>query len=163
MNFYIIFCYYFIYYYPQINVIFHLFIFIITDSPVRRKSNFFHQVLKRSKSTGTNCILRNSYVNFENIYGVRIVHRRTKEQNKGDGFCIGIAILIYERQSNNKLRENNLTFANPCLDICKRWVEEMEQILSGNYCYIFISCFSLLVFIIISSLLLLLVLCCCYY
>lgn len=99
------------------------------DSPIRRKSNFFNQVLKRSKSTGTDCILRNSYVNFENIYGVRVVHRRTKEQNKGEGFCIGISILIYERQGNNKLREKNLTFANPCFDICKRWVEEMEQIL----------------------------------
>lgn len=101
------------------------------DSPIRRKSNFFHQVLKRSKSTGTDCILRNSYVNFENIYGARIVHRRTKEQSKGEGFCIGIAILIYERQGNNKLREKNLTFANPCHEICKRWVEEMEQILGG--------------------------------
>ncbi|CAE1297288.1 CERKL [Acanthosepion pharaonis] len=115
----------------QMTIFFSPFFFLNSDSPIRRKSNFFHQVLKRSKSTGTDCILRNSYVNFENIYGARIVHRRTKEQSKGEGFCIGIAILIYERQGNNKLREKNLTFANPCHEICKRWVEEMEQILGG--------------------------------
>lgn len=59
---------------------------------------------------------------------MRIVHRHTKEQNKGDKFCIGIAILIYERQCNKRLQEKNLIFANSYHDICNRWVEEMEQI-----------------------------------
>lgn len=54
------------------------------------------------------------------------LYTNTQKEQNVDGFCIGTAILTYEWQGNNKLWEKNLTFDNPCHDICKWWVEEMQ-------------------------------------
>ncbi|GAB1600172.1 ceramide kinase-like [Argonauta hians] len=101
------------------------------DGSSRQKSTFFTAVFKRTKLSSVDSLSNDGCVEFKNVYGARIIHRRTKDQGEGQGICMGISILTYEEQSGNKLLEKNFMFSNPCRELCNKWVEEMENILEG--------------------------------
>ncbi|CAI9726761.1 kinase [Octopus vulgaris] len=101
------------------------------DGSSHQKTNFFNAVFKRTKLSSLDSLSNDGCVEFKNMYGARIIHRRPKELAEGQGLCIGISILTYEEQSGNKLLEKSFVFSNPCKELCKKWVEEIENILAG--------------------------------
>ena len=98
----------------------------------RKRSGSFSRLFRRKSSSGIKDPNQES-INLDKIFGVRIKRRRKAGQNEEDGFVLGLGLFTFEWKDVNTLREREIYFEHPSVEICTRWSEKLNQYLNSKY------------------------------
>ena len=58
---------------------------------------------------------------------------RNKDGEMHLGLCQGLAVYMYEKKDENRLRERVILLGHPSEDICTEWMNRLLQAIKGKY------------------------------
>jgi hypothetical protein len=74
-------------------------------------------------------------VDLVKVVGARIKRRRKAGQSEDEGFVLGMGLFMYEFKDANVMREREIYFEHPSVEICTRWSEKLNVFLESKYIY----------------------------
>ena len=99
----------------------------------RKRSGSLSGLFRRRKSSsGLKDPTQNS-IDLNKLYGARIRRRRKAGQNEDEGFVLGLGLFTYEQKDTNVMREREIYFEHPSVEVCSRWSEQLSTFINCEY------------------------------
>ena len=72
-------------------------------------------------------------INLNNLFGAKIKRRRKAGQPEAEGFVLGLGLFTYQMKDSNTMREREIYFEHPSVEICNRWSDTLNNYLEGKF------------------------------
>ena len=99
----------------------------------RKRSGSLSGLFRRRRSSSGLKDPNQNTIDLNKVYGARIKRRRKAGQNEDEGFVLGLGLFVCEPKDTNVLREKEIYFEHPSVEICSRWNEKLNGFLNGKY------------------------------
>ena len=103
-----------------------------TDRRRKRSGSLTGLLRRRRSSSGLKDPAQDS-IDLNKLYGARIKRRRKSGQNEDEGFVLGLGLFTYEQKEANVLREREIYFEHPSVEVCTKWSAQLNRFIDCEY------------------------------
>ena len=107
-------------------------LFCVTGRRRKRSGSLTGLFRRRKSSSGLKDPTQNS-IDLNKLYGARIKRRHKTGQSADEGFVLGLGLFTYEQKDPNVMREREIYFEHPSVEVCTRWSEHLNMFISCEY------------------------------
>ncbi|KAK7108968.1 ceramide kinase-like protein [Littorina saxatilis] len=102
------------------------------SGPSRKRSGSLSGLFRRRKSSSGLKDPNQDSIDMNKLFGVRIKRRRKAGQGEEEGFVLGLGLFTFEQKDVSILREKEIYFEHPSVEICTRWSDKLNTYLNSS-------------------------------